>query len=168
MKTVLVISAVESTRQAWCLALRRRGMICRRADALFAVLDELQENNLAGIVFDAADDADLATLAALSLAVPLPPVVVVPAACATATVVTRMMAGTLVVPGASIDHIMARLECLVRGRPLSSPTNLPVRLSSSADAQWTKRLSAAPYYPHDEESFDGATDPDGFDIAARA
>lgn len=165
MKTVLVISADEPTRKAWCLAVRRRGMMGRAVDSILGALDELREP-VAGLLVDAADDADLAALAALSATIALPPVVVVPAMVASAPVTTRMVAATMVAPGTGTVEIMARLDCLMRGRPLTSPTNLPVRLTSVSDAQWTTRLSAEPLFSHDD--FDGATSPDGFDLAAHA
>lgn len=166
MKTVLVITADAAARAAWSLALRKRGMICRPAPALAGALAEAIDTSVSAIIFEPSEDADLIALCALSATLPMPPVVVVPAHEPGVPVATRMMAGTLVAPGTSRERILDRLACLVRGRSLSSPTNLPVRLSSSAEAQWTMRLSAVPWHQEDD-GFDGATHPDGFDLAVR-
>lgn len=165
MNTVLLIAPVDATRQAWCLAARARGMTCRHASAILPALDHLADPNLAGIVFQAGSEDDLFELAALSTVRPLPPVVIVSGPTA-APFASRFTAGTIVDPEASSQDVLARLACLVRGRPLTSPTHLPVRLSRSADAQWTVRLSATPVDGDDD--FDGATQPEGFEIARRA
>lgn len=166
MKTVLIIAADPAARAAWGLALRKRGMICRPAPTLLGALDDTVDPNVVAIVFEPDGDDDLLALAALSSARSLPPVVVVPSRQPEAPITTRMMAVTLVAPGTPRERALERLTCLMRGRSLSSPTNLPVRLSSLLEAQWTMRLSAVPYH-HDEDGFDGATHPDGFDLAAR-
>jgi hypothetical protein len=167
MNTVLLISATEALREAWCLEARGRGLTCRHAAALHGALDLLTDPALSGIVFQSDDDDELAALTALSMVCPLPPVVIVSGPTAM-PMATRVTAGTIVDPSTSCAGIVDRLACLVRARPLSSPTHLPVRLSRAADAQWTVRLSAKGGPPDDDDSFDGATQPDGFEIALRS
>lgn len=164
MNTVLLIAPVASTREAWCLAARARGLTCRHAEAILTALDQIADPDLAGIVFEAGSEDDLIELAALSTVRPLPPVVIVSGPTAT-PVTTRFTAGTIVDPAATSGAVVDRLACLVRGRPLTSPTHLPVRLSRSTDAQWTVRLSAKPLFGDDD--FEGATQP-GFEIARLA
>jgi hypothetical protein len=166
MNTVLVIAALDSTRNAWCHAVRQRGMKCRQASALLGALDHLIDPTLAGIVFRSMNDDDLSELIALSTVHALPPIVIVSGP-TSVPFATRFTAGTIIDPSASSARVMARLTCMVNGRQLMSPTNLPVRLSPLAEAQWTVRLSAEAH-GRDDDSFDGATQPEGFDLAARA
>ena len=165
MHTVLVIAAAESTRDAWCIEVRQRGMRCRGASAIVTARVELEDPTLAGIVFQSRNDDDLAELIALSCWHRLPPVVIVSGP-TMMTISTRFTAGTIVSPEMSSAAVVARLAGMVHGRPLSSPTHLPVRLSRVADAQWTVQLTAVAFEaPPDDDSFDGSTSPDGFEIA---
>lgn len=165
MNTVLVIAEAESTRAAWCVEVRQQGMRCLGAHAIVAALDQLDDPALAGIVFQSRNDDDLAELIALSAWQRLPPVVIVSGP-STLPMSTRFTAGSIVDPGMSSAAVVARLACMVRGRPLSSPTHLPVRLSRVADAHWTVRLTATVVERDPEaDGFDGKTQPDGFEIA---
>lgn len=162
MNTVLVIASARSTRDAWCLALRRRGLACKKADGLVMALDDMVDGSLAGIIFESRSDADLGELVALSTLHALPPVVIVSGP-TSQPVASRFTAGSIVDPDTPTATIAARLSCLVRHQQFVSPTHLPVRLTPILHAQWTVRLTCRPATPVDD--FDGATHPDGFDIA---
>jgi|JI9StandDraft_1071089.scaffolds.fasta_scaffold30766_5 hypothetical protein len=164
MSTVLVVAQPHSRRDAWTAALTQRGVEVLVAPTLLAGIAALDDADPGVMIYEPQEPVDHLVLGAISNARDLPPVVLM--APRTVPVATRVPALRRLAPDADVEAVLAAVDAaLALG---GAPTRLPFRLCPALIAQWTVRVSAArSAWPFDPaESFDGATHPDGFALAA--
>ena len=168
MTTLLIISEEDALRAAWTDAAVAAGLEVRAVSALLPGVDLLGTIEVDGMLVDCRGDSALELLSAVSAYRPMPPTVIVHDREISMPARMRAVAcrGSDVSP-ARLIHLLGRL--LGHGE-LARPTNLPVRVTPAA-LKWTSRLSSPT--PVDDEdsgeirkSFDGETNPDGYDLAA--
>lgn len=162
MSTVLVIAPAHPHRAAWIGALAAGGHHVVVSPSLLAALPVLDDDDLAGLVFEPEGPPDLRVLGALSTARDLPPLVLM--APLTAALATRVPAARQLPVDVDGDRLCRALDdfACVRARP----SRLPFRLRPEVGAQWSLRMTAAPVDVRIEldlgDGFDGATQPEGY------
>lgn len=170
--TILVIADDDSLRTSWSEAVVRAGFDVRAVPALLPGIDLLGTQEIDGVLIDARDDRALQLLAAVSAYRPMPVTVIVHER--VAGIPARIRGAALRPADTSPDRLVRLLGRLLVARELARPTNLPLRVTPLA-LKWTSRLSSArpPVDFEDDDSaeirreFDGETNPDGYELAAR-
>lgn len=166
MTTLLIITEEDALRAAWTAAAVAVGFEVREVSALLPGVDLLGTIEVDGLLVDCRGDGELELLTAVSAYRPLPPTVIMHDR--EISLPARMRAAACRRSDASPARLIHLMGRLLGSRELARPTNLPVRVTPAA-LKWTTRLSA----PAEEEdsgevrkTFDGETNPDGFDLAA--
>lgn len=160
MSTVLVVASPHARRDVWIAALTGAGAQVQVAPTLLAAIGALDDGEPGVLLYEPLEALDHLVLGAISNARDLPPVVLM--APQTMPVATRVPALRRLSPDASVDAVLAAVECAFALG--SAPTRLPFRLCPAVTAQWTVRVSAArlPWVLDPAESFEGKTQPDGY------
>ncbi|MBE7448046.1 MAG: hypothetical protein HS111_03905 [Kofleriaceae bacterium] len=167
MTTILIITEHDDRREAWTAAARAAGHDVRLAPALIPGIDLLGTQPIDGVLVDAEAAGELERLVMLSVFRPTPPTVIVHDR--SIAVPARMRAAACRPSTTPPDRLVHLLGRLIAHRELAQPTNLPVRVTPLA-LKWTSRLSSIGDDDDTGETnpaFDGETNDDGFDLAAR-